>query len=116
MTTKKTRVLLIEPSPFLRYAFGRLIRLKGYEVREVGDVAEAIESLDDFQADLILSNISASDKDGQKLFGAMRTKLGRASVPVVPITGDHQEVAARRPVDLPGLLERLRSTVPAGAL
>jgi len=39
------RVLLVEDAPFLRYAFGRLLRMQGYEVREANDGREALDCL-----------------------------------------------------------------------
>ena len=37
------RVLLVEDAPFLRYAFGRLLRMYGFDVREATDGREALD-------------------------------------------------------------------------
>src|SRR4051812_19211237 len=42
---QRPRVLLVEDAPFLRYAFGRLLRLHGYEVMEANDGNEALECI-----------------------------------------------------------------------
>ena len=39
----RVRVLLVEDAPFLRYAFGRLLRMHNFDVREANDGREAFD-------------------------------------------------------------------------
>ena len=44
-----TRVLLVEDAPFLRHAFGRLLRRHGFDVMEANDGREALACLSEFR-------------------------------------------------------------------
>ncbi len=118
---KLPRVLLVEDAPFLRYAFGRLLRLHGYEVREANDGREALECLAQFRPQLIMTDLLMPVMDGVELIRQLRANPLTADVPVVAITADatsKAEALAReagavdfitKPIDLPALLDRLRA-------
>lgn len=126
-TQAHTRVLLVEDAPFLRYAFGRLLRLQGFEVREANDGQEALNALEDFHPDLILTDLMMPVMGGLELINQIRANPETAHVSIVAITADATQRAidmARqagaddvitKPVDLPDLLERLRSIVTLNA-
>jgi CheY-like chemotaxis protein len=117
------RVLLVEDAPFLRYAFGRLLRLEGFEVKEVNDGQEALDSLSTFQPDLVLTDLMMPVMGGVELITKIRSDPETASIPIVAITADVTEQAERnarkagaldvitKPIDLTALLERLRVLV-----
>ena len=118
---KLSRVLLVEDAPFLRYAFGRLLRLHGYEVMEANNGLEALESISQFRPQLVVTDLMMPVMDGVELIRRLRANPETADLPVVAITADgtsHAEARAReagavdfitKPIDLPGLLERLRA-------
>jgi two-component system cell cycle response regulator DivK len=115
------RVLLVEDAPFLRYAFGRLLRLNGFEVLETTDGREALECVKDFQPDLIVTDLMMPVMDGVELIRRLRADPSTADLPILAITADASELTERRarqagaadfltkPVDLPALLDRLRA-------
>jgi two-component system cell cycle response regulator DivK len=121
------RVLLVEDAPFLRYAFGRLLRLQGFDVREAHDGQDALACLADFQPQLVLTDLMMPVMSGLELISKLHDRPDTAHIPVVAITADatnHAEEQARRagaadfitkPVDLPELLERLRNLMPTNA-
>jgi len=114
------RVLLVEDAPFLRYAFSRLLRLHGFEVREATDGQEALNCVSDFHPELVLTDVMMPVMDGIELIRRLHDQPETSSVPVVAITADgteHTERKAReagavdvitKPIDLPALLDRLR--------
>ncbi len=118
------RVLLVEDAPFLRYAFGRLLRLQGFDVREANDGQDALACLADFRPELVLTDLMMPVMGGIELIGKLRDRPETAMVPIVAITADattHAEAEARRagavdfitkPIDLPELLQRLRTICP----
>lgn len=120
------RVLLVEDAPFLRYAFSRLLRMQGYEVKEANDGQDALDALVDYIPDLILTDLMMPVMGGIELITHVRADPRLAHVPIVAITADatdQAEQAARRagavdvitkPIDLPALLERLRFLLPNG--
>lgn len=115
------RVLLVEDAPFLRYAFGRLLRLHGYEVLEANDGREALDCIDSFRPQIVVTDLMMPVMDGVELIKRLRANPDTADLPVVAITADataHAEARARaagavdfivKPIDLPALLERLRA-------
>jgi CheY-like chemotaxis protein len=115
------RVLLVEDAPFLRYAFGRLLRLNGFEVLETTDGHEALECVKDFQPDLVVTDLMMPVMDGIELIRRLREDPITADLPILAITADPSELTERRarqagaaefltkPIDLPALIDRLRS-------
>jgi len=119
------RVLLVEDAPFLRYAFGRLLRMHGFEVMEATDGREALDRVHDFQPQLVVTDLMMPVMDGVELIQRLRADPRTAELPVLAITADATEKAEQRareagavdfvtkPIDLPTLLDRLRSMQPA---
>ena len=117
---KLTRVLVVEDAPFLRYAFGRLLRLQGFEVMEANDGLEALETLDHFRAQLVLTDVMMPVMDGIELIRRLKNDPKTANLPVVAITADSSGNAEKRareagavgfiakPIDFPALLDHLR--------
>ena len=114
------RVLLVEDAPFLRYAFSRLLRMQGYDVKEANDGQDALNCLPGFRPHLVLTDLMMPIMGGIELITLIRANPDYEGVPVVAITADateHAEIAARKagavdvitkPIDLPALLDRLR--------
>ena len=119
------RVLLVEDAPFLRYVFGRLLRLQGFDVREANDGQDALNCLAEFRPQLVLTDLMMPVMGGIELIQRLRDSPGMDGIPVVAITADatvQAEEQARKagavdfitkPVDLPELLDRLRGLLPS---
>jgi len=113
------RVLLVEDAPFLRYAFGRLLRMHGFDVREANDGREALDCVPDFRPNLVLTDLMMPVMDGVELIRRLHEDPETADLPVVAITADATDQAERlarqagaidvitKPIDLPALLGRL---------
>src|SRR4051794_17632461 len=113
------RVLLVEDAPFLRYAFGRLLRMHGFEVREANDGREALDCVMEFRPNLVLTDLMMPVMDGVELIRRLHEDPETADLPIVAITADATEQAERqarqagaidvitKPIDLPALLGRL---------
>ena len=118
------RVLLVEDAPFLRYAFGRLLRMQGFDVKEANDGQEALDCLADFRPHLVLTDLMMPVMGGVELITHIRANPETSDLPVVAITADatqHSEQMARdagavdvitKPIDLTTLLDRLKILVP----
>jgi CheY-like chemotaxis protein len=117
------RVLLVEDAPFLRYAFGRLLRMEGFDVKEVNDGREALDSLAEFQPDLVLTDLMMPVMGGIELITHIRANDATTHLPVVAITADATDQASlmarqagaddviTKPIDLSALLDRLKILV-----
>ncbi len=114
------RVLLVEDAPFLRYAFGRLLRLQGFDVKEAIDGEDALASISEFKPELVLTDLIMPVMGGVELISKLRVLPEMEGIPVIAITADATQATedqARnagavdfitKPVDLPELLGRLR--------
>ncbi len=121
MSERLPRVLLVEDRAFLRYAFGRLLRLHGYEVMEANDGREALDCIEDFHPQLVVTDLMMPVMDGVELIRQLRADPETADLPVIAITADataQAEAQAReagavdfitKPIDRPSLLDRLRA-------
>ena len=121
---RTVRVLLVEDAPFLRYAFSRLLRMQGYDVKEANDGQEALDYLGDYRPDLVLTDLMMPIMGGVELISHIRANPDYDQIPVVAITADATAQAERmarnagaidvitKPIDLPALLARLRMLVP----
>jgi CheY-like chemotaxis protein len=117
------RVLLVEDAPFLRYAFARLLRIEGFDVKEVSDGQEALDCLAGYRPDLVLTDLMMPVMGGIELISHIRANLEFAALPVVAITADATDQASRlakkagavdvitKPIDLSALLDRLKVLV-----
>ena len=63
----------MEYAPFLRYAFGRLLRMHGYDVREATDGREALDCVVEFAPEPALTDRRLPAVDG---VGARRGTAG----------------------------------------
>jgi len=114
------RVLLVEDAPFLRYAFGRLLRMHGFEVMEAVDGREALNCVNEFQPQMVITDLMMPEMGGIELIQRLRSDPRTADLPVLAITADSSEQTEQRareagaadfvtkPIDLPTLLDRLR--------
>lgn len=115
------RVLLVEDEPSLRSAFGRLLRMSGFDVQEATNGREALECLGRFEPELILTDLMMPIMDGVEMIRNLRADPKTGRIPVVAITADGTDQAERqareagavdvitKPIDLASLLARLRS-------
>jgi CheY-like chemotaxis protein len=115
------RILLVEDAPFLRYAFGRLLRLHGYEVKEANDGREALDCVGEFRPQLVMTDLMMPGMDGIELIRRLRAAPETADVPILAITADSSAQAEQRareagtadfltkPVELSSLLDRLHA-------
>src|SRR3990170_38998 len=92
---KTPRVLLVEDTPFPRYAFGRLLRLHGFDVCEANDGREALDCIADFHPELILTDLVMPVMNGIELIRALRSDPKTADLPVVAFTADPTERVER---------------------
>lgn len=114
------KVLLVEDMPFLRVAFGRLLRMHGFEVREATDGRQALDCFEEFHPQVVLTDLMMPLMDGYELIRTLHDDPATADVPIVAITANATEEARRdameagasavihKPFDMASLLTQLR--------
>ena len=89
-STRQSRVLLVDDSPFFRTMMGPLIRAAGYEVTEAPNAEVALRLMKEEGCvfELILSDIQMPGMDGRAFVKAVKADPQWRSTPVVGLTRD----------------------------
>jgi CheY-like chemotaxis protein len=113
------RLLLVEDTDDLRRLFSRVLKANGFDVLEASDGHEALELLEGFRPELVVTDLMMPGMDGFELIRRVRAIPGLADLPIVAITAAataEAECEARRagaadilpkPLDSRDLLRRL---------
>jgi CheY-like chemotaxis protein len=108
-------ILLVEDEALARYVFARILRNQGYEVKEAADGQEALKLLNQYDFDLVITDLAMPKVTGFGLVAEMRVKwpdipilvltaylspdasraLLRKNVEYLPKPVDHNELIAR---------------------
>ena len=80
----KRRVLVVDDSPIVRDLLTELLSSVGLDVRSAGDGAQALQSLNERAADLIVCDVEMPVMDGFELLRQLRERPER--IPVVMVT------------------------------
>ncbi len=83
----KLRVLLVDDSLDTVQILGRLLAMRGLEVREAADVDQALMRLREETPDVIVTDIGMPDRDGYDLLQLVRADRRFSHVPVIAATG-----------------------------
>jgi signal transduction histidine kinase/CheY-like chemotaxis protein len=80
------RVLLVDDVADARGLIAAVLRASGANVRDCGSAAEALELLDAWTPDLLLSDIGMPHRDGYWLINQVRRRAGGQHLPAVALT------------------------------
>jgi CheY-like chemotaxis protein len=110
------KVLAIDDEPDARKLIKRLLELAGARVRVVGAVGEALEALETFAPDVVVSDISLPGIDGYEFIRCVRA-LGphHGQVPAVALTA-YARAEDRQKALSAGFNEHLPKPVDPGTL
>ena len=93
---EKRRILLVEDSIFLRQLEKRYLESDGYEVIIAENGRQGLEVLDEFDFDLIVSDIEMPIMDGWEFMKSVRKIKAYKKIPSIAVTSlDSPEVAER---------------------
>ena len=87
-------ILVVDDSMSMRAIIKKVIAMSGFDVGEIaeaGNGLEALAKLDDFWADVILTDIHMPEMDGIKLLEKIKNDPVMASMPVVMITTESRD-------------------------
>ncbi|HEX9894272.1 MAG TPA: response regulator [Gemmatimonadales bacterium] len=83
---RPAQVLLVEDSPFLRYAARAVLQRRGYDVLEAADGQEALDLLARTRPDVILLDLVMPRVSGEEVLRALKNNPELARVPVVMLS------------------------------
>ena len=107
-------ILVVEDEPASLECISHFLRRQGYAVSEARDGAEAIELIDNFQFDLVLSDIRMPRVDGVALATNILSRV--PTIPIILMTAVPFELTRSLGYNLPCLskpilLDELRTNV-----
>ena len=85
-------ILLVEDEAIPRYAFARILRGEGHEVKEAANGEEALELLGQHQIDLMITDLVMPHLDGFALVSQTHQKW--PSMPIIVMSGYVAQYAA----------------------
>jgi PAS domain S-box-containing protein len=125
MTSGECRVLVVDDNQDMRESLVELLELSGYETREAGNGATALEVVREFHPTVVLLDIGLPGKDGYQIAREVREMAPEPPIRLIALSGygrrhdmelsreagfDHHLV---KPVEFDQLLKLIRT--PAGA-
>jgi len=81
------RVLVVDDDRRIRTVLVDLLSAEGYQVREAGDGAEALDSMQQWAPDVVLLDISMPGMDGLETIRRIKGSPSTKHIPVVIVTG-----------------------------
>ncbi len=81
------RILIVEDTPIIREPMARLLRSEGYAVDSAANGVEAIASLGQNPADLVLLDVLMPKMNGVTFLETFRADARWTDVPVIAVTG-----------------------------
>ncbi len=80
----KSMILLVEDEAISRYGFAQVLRTNGHEVKEAADGQEALELLEQYDFDLVITDLAMPKVTGFGLAAQMRVKW--PDIPILLLT------------------------------
>ena len=121
------RILLVEDNEMNRDMLSRRLAKRGFEVVVAVDGAQAVELSSSEGLDLILMDMSLPVLDGWEATRRIRKEPATSTLPIIALTahamsGDRERTLeagcddyATKPVELPALIEKIRTLLARGA-
>jgi DNA-binding NtrC family response regulator len=97
----KSKILLVDDEPAIRFGFSRYLSRAGYEIRAVSTLAEAREAIGSRHYDLVVLDMQLPDGNGLDWVGELRQSHPNSAIVVISAYGDIPTVveAMKRGVD-----------------
>jgi signal transduction histidine kinase len=88
----QARILIIDDEEAARYGIARALTAAGYQLAEAANGREALELIDSFQPDVIVSDINMPELDGLSLLRRLRERGDAPPVILVTAYGSQERV------------------------
>jgi CheY-like chemotaxis protein len=120
---QQNRILLVEDDDDIRTLYGFFLASCGFKVKAVKNGCEALVELQDYSADVILTDIAMPVLNGIELIEIVKNRTELADIPIVAVTSygnnlQQRAVAAgadkvaAKPTDSQTLCDLVTSVIP----
>lgn len=79
-------LLIVDDNRFLREGLSEMLSIEGFTVRAAANGIQALEVMEDFSPDLIISDITMPEMDGYSFFNAVRARPEWVTIPFIFLT------------------------------
>ncbi|MFP4497967.1 MAG: response regulator [Vulcanimicrobiota bacterium] len=83
---EKKKILVVEDELQVRELIKVVLKLENYDVEEAGNGVEALQKLEEYMPDIILTDVMMPEMDGVQFFLTIRETRKTASIPVIILT------------------------------
>lgn len=114
------RILIVDDESSMRFLLRMILENAGYEILEAHHGAAALERINEWRPDLIVTDLMMPVMNGRDLVGRLRADPETASIPILLISANpHAEVAAvdaivGKPFHPEAVVEAARSLAGSG--
>jgi len=89
------RILIVDDESSMRFLLRMILENAGYEILEAHDGAAALERINEWRPDLVVTDLMMPVMNGRDLVGHLRADPETASIPILLISANpYAEVAA----------------------
>ena len=126
--TDQPHVLVVDDDPGIREALRRVLEKSDFQISDAADGLEAVELLGSAgQYDLVVLDLDMPGLDGHQVLRQIRSSVATAGLPVVVLTGSHDEDReirlledgaddyVRKPFDAPRFVARIQAALRRAA-
>lgn len=100
MSADRTHLLLVDPDEKGRRLLELSLKKDGYRVTAVAGTVDALATMHQDRASIVLTEVALADGDGATLMEQLREDEGTASVPIVVVTDSSDASAKARCIEL----------------
>jgi len=84
-----SRILLVDDEPLIAESLTYSLRLEGYDVKSLGDGAQVLQAVEEYQPDLVVLDVMLPGISGLEVCRRLRA---RSSIPVIMLTARGEEI------------------------
>ena len=87
------KILLIEDDPEMIFVLSNILKEENYEVQSVTDGQQAMEKVENFKPDVIVTDVMIPKIDGWKLCKKFKENPLTSGIPILVLTGKSEEIS-----------------------
>jgi CheY-like chemotaxis protein len=120
LISRMRRILIVDDESSMRFLLRMILEKAGYEILEAHHGAAALERINEWRPDLVVTDLMMPVMNGRDLVGRLRADPETASIPILLISANpHAEVAAvdaivGKPFHPEAVVEAARSLAGSG--
>ena len=100
MSPASRKVLIVDDEPNIVTALEFLLKRSGYDVRQAGNGAEALEQIDSYRPDVVLMDVMMPVLSGYEVVQRMRERPELAQIKIVMLSAKGSEAEVSKGLSL----------------